>query len=90
MTLPIDDTLWQIVVGSDATGWRDITDEAGNLTYSNVRPGGPASCTFTVPADVSGRGYNELQPDEEVVVRYAGEIVWSGYVLPRAVQYQGE
>ena len=85
----VDGALWQVTCGSDAGGWRDVTDEVGDLTYSHVRPGGPASCSFSVPADLGGVGYNELQPDEELIVRYAGELAWSGYVLPRGLSYRG-
>lgn len=88
--MDVDDSLWQILVGSDTSGWRDITHEAGNLTYSNVRPGGPSSCSFTVSADVWGVGLNELRPDQHIVVRYAGIRVWSGFALPRSITYQGE
>jgi hypothetical protein len=86
----VDDTLWQIVAGSDASGWRDITDECGDLVYSNVRPGGAASASFTLPADVWGLGYNEVSADSRLKVSYAGRTVWDGYVLPRGVNYQGE
>jgi len=87
---PIDDSLWQVTVGDDAQGWRDVTDETGDLTYSNVRPGGAASCSFTIPGDLAALGYNELRPDSRLVVRYAGQVVWDGYLLPRPISYQGE
>jgi len=89
IAVDVDDTLWQVTVGGTTVGWRDITDEVGNLVYSNVRPGGAASASFTVPADVWSLGYNELRPDERLVIRYAGTVVWDGYVLPRGVNYQG-
>ena len=54
----VDDALWQILAGDDTNGWRDITDECGGLVYSTVMPGGPASASFTLPADVWGLGYN--------------------------------
>jgi len=86
----VDDTLWQVTAGNETDGWRDITDEVGDLTFTHVRPGGPGSCSFTVPADVWSHGYNELQPDQRIVVRYAGEVVWGkGYILPRGIDYQG-
>lgn len=86
----VDKALWQIAAGDATRGYRDITDEVDGLTYSNVRPGGAASCSFSVSADVWGRGYNELQPDERLIVRYAGTVVWDGYILPRKTTYQGE
>lgn len=67
--------------------WRDVTDEVGGLVYSNVRPGGAASCSFTLPADVWGIGYNELKADSRLIVRYAGRVVWDGFILPRGVAY---
>lgn len=86
----VDDTLWQVLAGDDTIGWRDITDECGDLVYSNVRPGGPASCSFSLPADVWGLGYNEVRADSQLRVSYAGRGVWSGFVLPRGINYQGE
>ena len=86
----LDDSLWQITAGSDAQGWRDVTDECGDLVYSNVRPGGAASCSFTIPGDIADLGYNELQPDMRLKVCYADEVCWDGFILPRGVNYQGE
>jgi hypothetical protein len=86
----LDDALWQITCGSDAQGWRDVTDECGGLVYSNVRPGGAASCSFTIPGDVAALGYNELRPDSRLKVVYADEVAWDGFILPRGVSYQGE
>ena len=88
-TTLLDDSLWLIVVGSTAQGWRDITDECPDLVYSNVRSGGPASCSFTSPADIWGMGANELRPDMRVVVRYAGEVAFFGTILPRSTSYTG-
>ena len=86
----LDESLWQILAGDDTLCWRDITGDVGSLVYSHVRPGGPASCSFSAPADLIGLGYNELQTDEQIVVRYAGQLAWSGYVLPRGRSYGGE
>lgn len=86
----VDDRLWRVVAGSDATGWRDITEDVSGLTYSKVRPGGAASCSFMVPADVWGIGYNEVRADEQVIVSYAGHTVWDGVVLPRGLAYAGD
>lgn len=88
-TAAIDESLWQIMVGNNTQGWRDITGEISGLTYSHVRPGGAASCSFTISADVEGLGYNELQPDQLLAVRYEGELVWDGYILPRGINYRG-
>jgi hypothetical protein len=90
MDTVIDDALWSVVVGDDAQGWRDITDECGTLVYSNVRPGGAAACSFTLPADIWALGYNEVSPDSRLVVRYDGVVVWDGIILPRGMTYQGE
>ena len=53
-------------------------------------PGGPASASFSLPADVWGLGYNEVRADSKLKVSYAGRSVWSGFILPRGVNYQGE
>ena len=45
----LDESLWQVTCGSDAGGCRDVTDEVGDLIYSHVRPGGPASCSSASP-----------------------------------------
>lgn len=86
----VDDALWQVIAGDDTNGWRDITDECGDLVYSNVRPGGAASASFTLPADVWGLGYNQVRSDSRLKISYAGRTVWDGYVLPRGVNYVGE
>ena len=86
----LDDALWQIKIGSDALGWRDVNDECGDLVYSHVRPGGPASASCTIPGDVWGIGYNELRPDMRLIVYYAGEWCWSGFILPRPTEYEGQ
>ena len=86
----LDDTLFSVVVGNDAQSWRDITDEFGGLVYSTVRPGGTASISGTIPADIWARGYNEVQPDKRIVVRYDGEVAADGIIVPRGLSYQGE
>jgi len=90
VAVDVDDTLWQILAGDDATGWRDITDECGGLVYSTVMPGGPGSASFSLPADVWGLGYNEVRADSKLKISYAGKTPWSGFILPRGVNYQGE
>jgi len=85
--LAVDNSLWKIAVGSDAKGWRDITAESTLPTLAHQHPGGALSASFSTR--VSGRGgYNELAPDQEVEITYAGQPAFSGYILPRPVSYQ--
>jgi hypothetical protein len=87
----VRDSLWQIVVGSDELGWRDITEEVDvkSLQYSTVRPGGYASCSFSLMVDSWDVGYNELRTDARCRVSYGGVVVWVGFVLPRGLDYEG-
>lgn len=87
--LSVDDALWRIVAGSDTLGWRDITADATIPSFSWTMPGGPTAARFSVRAGSSGLTYPELDADSSVRVYYGGDLVWSGYVLPRPVTYVG-
>ena len=54
---------------------RDLTEDAGELTWSNVDPGGYEMCSFTLPDGVA------LPPAGALVtVREGLELAWMGYV----------
>lgn len=87
----LDDSRWRVTAGSDARGWKDITGIIDGLTYTSIRPGGPASAQMNMRGvDYFRCGFNEVHVDSTLRIEYENKLAWDGVLRPQKYQYGSE